>query len=89
VRWATAFLVEHGDRFFLFNEKGELIIAKLSPGGYEEVSRAKLLDATYQLGGGGRFGPARKVLWSHPAYASRCVFARNDKEVVCYSLAAE
>jgi outer membrane protein assembly factor BamB len=89
VRWATAFLVEQGDRFFLFNEKGELIVAKLSPKGYEEVSRAKLLDPTYQLGGGGKFGPGRKVLWSHPAYANKCVFARNDKEVVCYSLAAE
>jgi outer membrane protein assembly factor BamB len=89
VRWATAFLVEHGDRYFLFNEKGELIIAKLSPEGYKEVSRAKLLDATYSLGGGGKFGPARKVLWSHPAYANKCVFARNDKEIVCHSLAAE
>jgi outer membrane protein assembly factor BamB len=89
VRWANAFIVEHGDRFFLFNEKGELIIAKLSPKGYEEVSRAKLLEPTYQLGGGGKFGPARKVVWSHPAFANKCVFARNDKEIVCYSLAAE
>jgi outer membrane protein assembly factor BamB len=89
VRWANAFIVEHGGRFFLFNEKGELIIAKLSPKGYEEVGRAKLLEPTYQLGGGGKFGPARKVVWSHPAFANKCVFARNDKEVVCYSLAAE
>jgi len=29
------------------------------------------------------------VCWSHPAFAYRCVFARNDREVVCASLAAE
>jgi hypothetical protein len=28
------------------------------------------------------------VVWSHPAFANRCVFARNDKEMVCVSLAA-
>jgi outer membrane protein assembly factor BamB len=76
----TAFLVKNGDRYFLFNEKGELIIARLSPKGYEEVSRAKLLEPTNEA-----FG--RAVLWSHPAFAEKCVFARNDKEVVCASLA--
>jgi hypothetical protein len=29
------------------------------------------------------------VVWSHPAFAGRCVFARNDKELVCVSLAAD
>ena len=78
----TAFIVKNGDRFFLFAETGDLIIAKLSPKGYEEVSRAKLLDPT-----GAAFG--RKVVWSHPAFADKCVFVRNDKEIVCVSLAAE
>jgi outer membrane protein assembly factor BamB len=78
----TAFLVKNGDRYFLFNEKGELIIARLTPKGYEEVSRATLLAPT-----GEAFG--RDVLWSHPAFAGRCVFARNDKEIVCASLAKE
>jgi outer membrane protein assembly factor BamB len=76
----TAFLVKNGDRFFLFNEKGELVIARLSPKGYEEVSRAKILDPT-----GAAYG--RDVVWSHPAFAGRCMFARNDKELVCVSLA--
>ncbi len=76
----TAFVVRSGDRYFLFAETGDLIIAKLSPKGYEEVSRTKLLDTT-----GGAFG--RKVLWSHPAFANKCVFVRNDKELACYSLA--
>jgi hypothetical protein len=76
----TAFVVKNGARFFVFNEKGELLIARLSPKGYEEVSRVKLLEPTGVYGG-------RAVVWSHPAFAHRCVFARNDKELVCASLA--
>jgi outer membrane protein assembly factor BamB len=78
----TAFIVKNGDRFFLFAETGELVIAKLSPEKYEEVSRAKLLDPT-----GAAFG--RKVVWSHPAFANKCAFLRNDKEIICVNLAAE
>jgi outer membrane protein assembly factor BamB len=79
-RTGTAFLVKNGDRFFLFNEKGELVIAKLSPEKYEEIGRAQILAPT-----GKAFG--RDVVWSHPAFANKCVFARNDKEIVCFSLA--
>ena len=28
------------------------------------------------------------VVWSHPAFANRSVYARNDKEIICVSLAA-
>ena len=80
VRWANAFIVKNGDRFFLFNEKGDLIIAKLSPRGYEEISRAHLLEPTGSAAG-------RAVLWSHPAFANRHVYARNDKEIICVDLA--
>jgi len=80
-RAGTAFLVKNGDRFFLFSETGELIIAKLSPKGYEEIGRSKLLEPT-----GVVFG--RDVVWSHPAFANRCIYARNDKELICVSLAA-
>jgi outer membrane protein assembly factor BamB len=76
----TAFVVKNGDRFFLFAETGDLIVANLTPKGYEEVSRAKLLEPS-----GAAFG--RKVVWTHPAFADKCVFARNDKEIVCASLA--
>jgi hypothetical protein len=78
----TAFLVKNGDRFFIASESGDLIIANLTPDGYEEISRCKLIEPT-----GDAFG--RVVWWSHPAFAHRCVFARNDKEIVCVSLAAE
>jgi len=75
----TAFLVKNGELFYLFNELGELIIARLSPKGYDEVSRAKILAPTSLA-----FG--RDVVWSHPAFANRCMYARNDREIVCVSL---
>jgi len=80
VRWANAFLVKHGDRFFLPNEKGDLIIARLTPSGYQEISRTHLLEPTNTAAG-------RDVVWSHPAFANRSIYARNDKELVCVSLA--
>jgi outer membrane protein assembly factor BamB len=86
-RWGNAFLVPNGDRYFLFNEKGDLIIARLTPKGYQEIDRAHLLDSTGQLAA--MFGGARKVVWSHPAFAGKTVFARNDKEIVAVSLAEE
>jgi outer membrane protein assembly factor BamB len=84
-RWANAFLVPQGDRFILFNEHGDLIIAKLSPKRYEELSRAHILRATNTMAA----PPGRRVIWSHPAFADRCVFARNDEEIVCVSMAAD
>jgi outer membrane protein assembly factor BamB len=76
----TAFITKNGDRYFLFSETGDLIIARLSPAKYEEISRAHLLEPTNEA-----FG--RPVVWNHPAYADKCVFVRNDKEIVCASLA--
>jgi outer membrane protein assembly factor BamB len=80
VFFATAFLVQQADRFFIANDKGDLIIAKLTPKGYEEVCRAHLLAPTL-------FSRGRDVVWSHPAFANKCMFARNDKEIICVSLA--
>ena len=82
VRWGNAFLIEHGDQFFLFNEKGDLIIARLTPKGYEEIDRAHILEPTNHMAG-------RPVVWSHPAFANQSMYVRNDKEIVCVSLAAE
>jgi outer membrane protein assembly factor BamB len=80
VRWANAYLVGQGERFFLFNEKGDLLIAKLTPKGYEEIDRAHILAPTDP-------SPGRLVAWSHPAFAHQSMYARNDKELVCVSLA--
>ncbi len=78
---ATAFMVRNGERFFFFNEKGDLIIARLTPEKYEELSRAHIVEPTQDA-----FG--RKVIWSAPAFANRCAFVRNDNEVVCVDLSA-
>jgi outer membrane protein assembly factor BamB len=86
VRWANAFLIPQGDRFFLFNELGDLIIANLTPKGYEEIDRAHLLAPTGRAGFGRR---PDEVLWSHPAFANKCMYARNDKEIISVSLASE
>jgi outer membrane protein assembly factor BamB len=77
---ATAFITRHENRFFLFAETGDLVIAKISPAGYEEIDRAHLLDTTQSA-----FG--RGVVWCPPAYADRSVFIRNDKELIRVSLA--
>jgi len=76
----TAFMVKNGDRFFFYAETGHLVIGKLTPKGYEEISRAKVLDQTGTAWG-------RKVAWCPPAYAGTKAFIRNDKEIICVDLA--
>ncbi len=76
----TGFIVKNGDHWYITTEQGELIIAKMSPKGFEELGRAKMVEPTSTSSG-------RKIVWSHPAFANKCVVARNDKEIVCYSLA--
>lgn len=80
-RWTTAFIVKHADRFFIYNEVGDLILARLTPQGYEEICRAHLLDPTNKAGG-------RDVHWSHPAFALGSVFVRNDRELLRVDLRA-
>jgi outer membrane protein assembly factor BamB len=86
-RWANAFIIPQGERYFLFNEKGDLIMAKLTPQGYEELDRAHIIDPTGQLSADR--GKPRLIVWSYPAFANKSVYVRSDKEIVCVSLAAE
>ncbi len=81
-RLGTVHLTPHGDRVFLFNQIGHLILAKLSPAGYQELGRCLLIEPTagYRAQG--------VVTWSHPAFANKHVFARSDRELICASLAA-
>ena len=83
-RWATAFLVRNGDRYFINNDKGELIIARLSPEGYREIGRTALIKPTSNSGNRREAGA---VHWSHPAYANRNIYVRNDEEIIAASLA--
>jgi outer membrane protein assembly factor BamB len=78
----TAFITRIGDssRYFLMSETGDLIMARLTAKSYEELGRFHVLEPT-----GEAFG--RDVVWSHPAYADRTAYARNDKEIVAVDLA--
>lgn len=71
-----------GDFMYLFTDRGDLILARLTPQGYDEISRAHLIEPTTPFAG-------PKMAWTPPAFANGHVFARNDEEVVCASLAAE
>jgi outer membrane protein assembly factor BamB len=79
-RWSNAFIVAQGDRYVLFNEHGDLIFAELSPLGYKEIDRARIIEPDDPQ-------PGRKVVWSHPAFAHRNVYVRNNREIVSVSLA--
>ena len=83
-RWAQGHIVRNRDRYFINNDRGELIIARLSPQGYQEISRTALIKPTSNPGNRRALGV---VNWSHPAYANRRIYARNDEEILCASLA--
>ncbi|MCP4592124.1 MAG: PQQ-binding-like beta-propeller repeat protein, partial [bacterium] len=82
-RWSNIHMVRNGEKIWMFNERGELIISTLSPRGFQEISRTKLIEPTKaqlsQRGG---------VCWSHPAFAYKRIYARNDEELVCADLSA-
>ena len=82
-KWSTAFVIPLGDagkRYLIANEHGDLILADLNPDGYQEISRAHVLEPT-------NTDAQRPVVWCFPALANRCVYWRNDREIVCASMA--
>lgn len=81
--FATAFFVRNGDRYFINTERGDLVIARLTPEGYRELSRTTLIEPTHPYAR----EPQGVVHWSHPAYANRHVVIRNDREILRASLA--
>lgn len=62
-----------GDRVIALNSEGELVLCRLTPQGYVEDSRTKIIGPT----------------WAHPAFAGRHAYARSDEEIVCVELVAE
>jgi outer membrane protein assembly factor BamB len=83
--YGTAFFVRNGDRYFINNDRGELVMAKLSPEGFQEISRTNLITPTHPYV---RRRQLPNVLWSHAAYANRHIIIRNDSEIVRFSLAS-
>ena len=95
-RWASAYFIKHEDRYFVYNENGDLIIARFGPEGYVELDRTHLLDPTSQSGYGlsqvgtrsrRRHGDSNRLVnWAHPAFANRHIVLRNDEEVIRVSM---
>jgi hypothetical protein len=81
-RWANIHFIQQDELTWMFNEHGELLITRLSPSGFTEISRARLIEPT-------RKQLPRGVTWSHPAFANNHVFVRNDERLVCADLSAE
>jgi len=78
---ASAQITPNGDSVFVYNDRGELIRVRLSPNGYQELSRTSLIEPTFLW-----FGA--KYAWAPPSFANGHVFVRNDRELLCISLAA-
>lgn len=81
VRHGTGFIVRHTPtgKYFLFNEIGELLVCDMTRDMFEVQARAKIIEPD-----GEAF--RREVVWTHPAFAEGCVFARNNSEIVCVEL---
>jgi outer membrane protein assembly factor BamB len=70
---ASLVWADHSSRVLILNERGELLLAELTPQGCRVRGKAAILGPT----------------WAHPAYADGCAFARNDEEIVCVPLSAK
>jgi outer membrane protein assembly factor BamB len=81
VRHGTGFLVKHtpSGTYYIFTERGELIHARLTREGYQELGRAAVVAPTNEAF-------RRDVVWVHPAFANGGMVVRNDKEVVFVGL---
>jgi len=60
---ASIVWLSDGDRAMALNAVGELVLCRLNPKGYEEQSRVQAL---------------RGLVWGHPAFAGRFLFAKTD-----------
>lgn len=63
-----------GDLAIIQSERGEVVLARVSPAGYEELGVLTALSAK---------------TWSHPVLAGPYLLVRNDDEAVCYRLPAK
>ena len=79
--FANAFLVTQGERTWIWNDHGELILGQLTPEGFKDLGRVKLLEPWENTRG-------RDVLWCHPAFANRHAYLHNGREFLCVDLSA-
>ena len=67
---ASIIQLRDSDRVLVLNSDGDLILARLTPRQYTELSRTRIIEET----------------WAHPACAQRFIFARSDSHIVCRDL---
>ena len=80
-RWANAHLIKQGEKTWAFNELGELILADLTPAGFRDLGRVKIMEPVSASP-----NPRGGVNWALPAFSGRRIFARSDGLLVCYEL---
>ncbi|MDA3823472.1 MAG: PQQ-like beta-propeller repeat protein [Bacteroidales bacterium] len=80
-RWANAHFVTQDDKIWAFNEKGELILGRISSKGFNELGRTKLIKPVKVSP-----NPRGGVNWAFPAFNGRRIYARSDGALVCYEL---
>lgn len=85
-RWAAGQIVRNGDLLYINNDRGDLVIVKPQPDGYNEISRTPLIKPTTNPNNRRELV---NVNWSHPAYANRHIYACNDEEIIAASLAVD
>jgi outer membrane protein assembly factor BamB len=80
-RWANVHLIPQEDKVWGFNELGELLLGKLSPAGYRDLGRVKVIDPV-------RISPNPRngVCWAHPAFSGNRIFLRSDAKLICIAI---
>lgn len=76
----SVFWVDAGAAVYGLTDQGDLVVLKLAPDKCEVLASAHVLETTHAAKG-------RKAVWAHPAFADKKVYVKNDKEIVCISLA--
>jgi len=83
-RWSNAHFVFQDEKIWAFNEKGELVLGEVSPEGFTDLGRVKLVDPV-------RISPNPRggVNWAFPAFSGRRIYARSDAKIVCWQIIDE
>lgn len=77
----SVFWVDAGEAIYGLTDQGNLIVLQLTPEKCDILASANVLETTHAAKG-------RKAVWAHPAFADKRVYMKNDKEIICVSLAA-
>jgi outer membrane protein assembly factor BamB len=72
LRFGKGNLIAADGKLFMTTHKGDLVIARASPQGYEELGRAKVLETTRQA----------------PSLSDGLLYVRDDRDIVCLDVRA-